>query len=210
MSSNDVIPFRGNRILHILVSWVLLFWCVTAIAPLNRQDWMLENILAITGVAILIFTYRRFQFSNSSYLLITLFLSLHLVGAHYTYSETPFGFWMQEWFGFRRNHYDRLIHFAFGLLLAYPIRELLVRAAGMKAKWSVPVSVFLILSLGALFEIFEMWAALLVSPELGTAYLGTQGDVWDAQQDMFQATLGATCAMLILRLFSNRDGPRRD
>jgi len=210
MSHNGVIPFGDNRPLIALLSWLLFFWIVTAIDPLNRQDWILENILVVSSVLVVLFSYRRFRFSNSSYLLITVFLTLHLVGAHYTYAETPLGFWMQKWFGFERNHYDRLIHFSFGLLLAYPVRELLGRAGNLKSSWSSTVTVLVILSLGAVFEIFEMWAALLVSPELGAAYLGTQGDIWDAQQDMFQATLGAVCAMLILRLYMNRHGPRQD
>ena len=210
MSSHGVIPFQNNRTLQGLTVWLLLFWIGMAIYPLNRQDWLLENIMVITYFIVLAVTYRRFQFSNTSYLLFTLFMSLHLVGAHYTYAETPFGYWMEDWFGFQRNHYDRLIHFSFGLLLAYPIRELLIRAGGMKRSWSYTSAVLIILSLGAVFEIFEMWAALLVSPELGDAYLGTQGDIWDAQQDMLQATLGAICAMVLTRAWQRKSGPSLD
>ena len=88
--------------------------------PLYPRDWLLENLLVFFYAALLIVTYRWFRFSNLSYALFTLFISLHLLGAHYTYSETPFGFWLQDWFGFERNHYDRIVHFCFGLLIAYP------------------------------------------------------------------------------------------
>lgn len=209
MSGDNIISFQTNRLLHYLIVWLMFFWLVMAFNPLNRQDWMLENIMVIAYVVVLVVSYHRFQFSNTSYLLFTLFMSLHLVGAHYTYAETPLGYWMQDWFGLQRNHYDRLIHFSFGMLLAYPIRELLIRAAKIKISWSYTNTVLIILSMGAVFEIFEMWAAMLVSPELGDAYLGTQGDVWDAQQDMLLATLGAICTMAITHLLEGKSGPDR-
>ena len=124
--------FRGNRFLQALLVWLTGLWLVTAIEPFNRRDWLLENLLVIVYGILLIATYRRFAFSNLSYGLFGIFLSLHLVGAHYTYSETPLGFWVQDALDLSRNHYDRLVHFCFGLLIGHPFRELLLRAAGVR------------------------------------------------------------------------------
>ncbi len=199
-------PFRRNRLLQGLVAWLLLFWLVTALAPYNRFDWLLENLLVFICGATLVATYRTFAFSNRSYLLLTLFLTLHLIGAHYTYAETPFGFWLQAWFGFSRNHYDRIVHFAFGLLIAYPMRELLQRLARVRIGWSYFLAVTVVLAFSGLYEIVEAWVAMIVSPELGAAYLGTQGDVWDAQSDMGAAFLGAVAAMIFTWLAARRKG----
>ena len=173
-------PFRTNHILLGLVLWLSVFWVITAIKPLYPRDWLLENLLVFFYSALLIITYRWFRFSNLSYALFTLFLSLHLLGAHYTYSETPFGFWLQDWFGFGRNHYDRIVHFCFGLLIAYPFREILLRQTGVKREWSYFLAVTLVLAFSAFYEVIEGLAATIFSPELGAAYLGTQGDEWDA------------------------------
>ncbi len=157
---------------------------------------MLENLLTYFYGALLILTYRRFKFSNAAYGLFTLFLTLHMIGAHYTYAQTPIGFWMEGWFGFSRNHYDRVVHLAFGLLLAVPMREVMVRIVGVPLRWSRFMAVVMLLAMATFYELLEMWTAILVSPELGDAYLGTQGDVWDAQHDIFLAFFGATLAML--------------
>ena len=143
-------PFSSNRFLQAMILWLVLIGVVTAIEPLYPRDWLLENLLVFIWCGILLFSYRRFQFSNLSYGLFVLFISLHLVGAHYTYSETPFGFWMQDWFGFERNHYDRLVHFTFGLLLAYPMREILLRTSGLKISWSYFIVVNCILAFSAI------------------------------------------------------------
>jgi putative membrane protein len=180
-----------------LLSWYGLLWIVLAIAPRDRQDWLLENLLALTAVAGLAASYRRFQFSTPSYLLITAFLSLHAVGAHYTYAEVPVGFWLQHLFGLSRNPFDRLVHFSYGLLLAYPLREMLIRLAGVRRFWSFYLAVSGMLAQSGLFEIVEAVVAQMVNPELGAAYLGTQGDEWDAQNDMIAATAGALLCMAI-------------
>ena len=196
--------FRSNRLLQGLVAWLAVLWLITAIAPFDRHDWLLENLLVFFYAALLLFTYRRFAFSNRSYVLFTIFLSLHLIGAHYTYAETPFGFWLQDLFDFRRNHYDRLVHFSFGLLIAYPFRELLLRAAGVRPGWSYLLAVTVILAFSGFYEMLEGVVAVIVSPELGAAYLGTQGDEWDAQQDSFQAFCGALLSMCITWLATRR------
>jgi putative membrane protein len=191
------LPFRANRPLQGMLLWLVALWAITAIDPFNRRDWLLENLLVFIYGLLLVVSYRRFAFSNLSYALFTVFLSLHLVGAHYTYSETPFGYWLQDLFALERNHYDRIVHFSFGLLIAYPFRELLLRAAGMRASWSYLLTVSIVLAFSNFYEIIEAIVAEIVSPELGSAYLGTQGDTWDAQKDAFVAFLGAIMAMTI-------------
>ncbi len=193
----NVMPFRTNRPLQGMLIWLVLLWVATAIEPFDRRDWLLENLLVFLYGFLLLITYRRFAFSNLSYGLFTVFLSLHLVGAHYTYAETPPGYWLQELFDLQRNHYDRIVHFSFGLLIAYPFRELLLRAAGVRKSWSYLLAVTLVLAFSGIYEIIEAIVAEIVSPELGSAYLGTQGDEWDSQKDAFEAFVGAVAAMTI-------------
>ena len=190
-------PFRKNRVLQGLVLWLIMIWVITAINPRYPKDWLIENLLVFVYAGLLIFTYRRFQFSNLSYVLFTVFLSLHLFGANYTYAETPLGFWLQPIFDFERNHYDRIVHFSYGLLCAYPFREIFLRQAKVIQSWSFFLAVMGILAFSAFYEVMEAVVAMLVSPELGAAYLGTQGDQWDAQKDSFLAFLGAIIAMLV-------------
>lgn len=190
--------FAENHVLQAFVIWLLGLWIVTAIAPFNRFDWLLENLLVFVYGALLVVTYRRFAFSNLSYGLFTVFLSLHLVGAHYTYSETPLGFWLQEWLDLSRNHYDRIVHFSFGLLLGYPFRELLMRAAGVNRPWSYVLVMVTVLGFSGFYEALEGVVAVIVSPELGAAYLGTQGDEWDAQKDTALAFFGSAVAMTLV------------
>ena len=195
---------QSNRTLQGFIAWLILLWIITAINPLYPSDWLLENVLVFLWGAILVGSYRWFKFSNLSYGLFTVFLSLHLVGAHYTYSETPFGFWLQDLFDFERNHYDRVVHFAFGLLLAYPMREILLRRSGVGSGWAYFLTINCVLAFSAVYEVLEVIAAMIVSPELGNAYLGTQGDEWDAQKDAFLALLGSIIAMGVTRLRAGR------
>lgn len=187
---------RNTPLLSGLLLWYGLLWTWLAIAPVNRRDWLLENLLAFALVLLLLLTYRRFQLSNASYCLITLFMTLHATGAHYTYAEVPLGFWIQDFLSLSRNPFDRIVHFAYGILLAYPVREILMRLAGVQGLWPYSLSVSVILAQSGLFEIIESIVAALVSPELGNAYLGTQGDEWDAQKDMAAAFGGAALAMI--------------
>ena len=136
-----VIPgFRYNRFLLGLLLWLVALWVA------------MENVLVFIYAILLIATYPRFRFSNLSYGLFGVFLSLHLVGAHYTYSETPFGFWLQEMFDLSRNHYDRIVHFSFGLLIAYPFREFLRRVTGMRVGWSYLFAVVTVLAFSGFYD----------------------------------------------------------
>ena len=123
---------------------------------------------------------------------------LHVIGSHYTYSEVPFGYTLQHWLGASRNMYDRLVHFSFGFLLAYPVREMFMRMARVKGFWSYYLPLDLTLSFSALYEIIEWLTAKNVSGAAGLAFLGAQGDVWDAQKDMLMAGIGALIAMCVV------------
>ena len=184
-----------------------LLFAALAIAPWHRADWALENALvAVFVVAVTVSaTYRRLTLSRVSYTLIFLFLCLHEVGAHYTYAEVPYDEWWKsltgETFnsliGWERNNFDRVIHFSYGLLLAYPVREVFWRVASARGFWSYFLPLDLTMSTSMMFELFEWGAAEIFGGELGQAYLGTQGDVWDAHKDMALASCGALVAMLI-------------
>ena len=196
--------FRRNRVLQGLVVWLSLVWVAAAISPFDRFDWLLENVLVFVYALVLVASYRRFAFSNVSYALFAAFLTLHLVGSHYTYAETPIGYSLKEIFSLSRNPYDRIVHFAYGLLLAYPLYELLRRAGRLSISWAAFMAVNLILSSSGFYEVVEGMVAVAVSPELGNAYLGTQGDVWDAQRDMLAATAGSVLAMVIAMAYAKR------
>jgi putative membrane protein len=201
-------PSRKSQ-LALIVGMLLLIWLWAAINPLSREDWLLENLLVFFFAGLLLATYRRFAFSLTAYWLFALFIGMHLYGSHYTYSETPLGFWFQEAFALDRNHYDRLVHFSFGLLLVYPLRELLQRSAGLSGRWLAILSLALVMAMSALYEQVEMLAAVLVSPELGSAFLGTQGDEWDAQKDSALAMLGALSLLLLLALGKSHEPASR-
>lgn len=189
--------FKNNRLLQFLAVLYLAVWIVCAIRPLHPDDWLLENVLVFVFVPVLVSTYRRFPLSDLSYLLITAFMALHAVGAHYTYAEVPLGFWMQETMQFSRNHFDRIVHFSFGLFMAYPIREIFLRVVHARGFWAYYLPLDVTLAFSGLYEIVEWAAASMTNPELGAAYLGIQGDEWDAQKDMGLAALGALICMVV-------------
>jgi putative membrane protein len=199
-------PFRSNRLLQGLILWLVVLWIITAIEPYNRRDWLLENLLVFIYGGLLIVTYRRFAFTNLSYLLFGIFLSLHMVGAHYTYTEMPLGNWLQDTFDLSRNHYDRVVHFSYGLLNAYAFRDIFMRAAGVRPGWSYFMPVVGVLAFSGFYEFLEAIITYIVSPELGDIYLGAQGDIWDAEKDAFLAFSGAIISMSILWLYHQRHG----
>jgi putative membrane protein len=189
----------------LLAATFLAVFVALAIDPHDRADWALENALVVVFIAAMALAFRRFAFSRLSYTLIFLFLCLHEVGAHYTYSEVPYDAWTRTLFGvsldelldWRRNHFDRLVHFLYGLLLAYPVRELFLRVASVRGFWGYFLPLDLTMSTSMIFELFEWGAAEFFGGDLGVAYLGTQGDQWDAQKDMALASLGALVAMSV-------------
>lgn len=183
-----------------------------AINPIDRFDWALENVLVLVFIVGLVLTLGRFPLSRVSYTLIFIFLFLHEIGSHYTYALVPYDDWFKSLtgstfnslLGFERNHFDRLVHFCYGLLLAYPIREIFIRIAKVKGFWSYFLPLDLTMSTSMLYELVEWAVAEIFGGELGQAYLGTQGDIWDAHKDMALASLGALIAMSIVAAINIR------
>jgi putative membrane protein len=172
-----------------------VWWMALAIQPVDRSTWLLENSLSLGAIALLAVLHRRLPFSRVSYTLIFVFLCLHTLGAHYTYSEVPYREWIPALAGSERNHYDRAVHFSYGLLLAYPVREVYLRVADARGFWGYFLPLDLTMSTSMIYELIEWGAAVVFGGDVGQSYLGTQGDEWDAHKDMALASLGALAAM---------------
>lgn len=187
-------PHASNRFLGILLGIYLVLFSVCAVAPVDRGTWFAENltvwiILGVIGVL----WFRGIRFSPLSYALMSVLVYLHTIGGHYTFSEVPFGF-VTELFGFERNHYDRMAHFTVGFY-AFPIAEWLWRkrlVANRFLLFTYPV--FVIATIAMSYELVEWWYAAGANVADAAAYLGSQGDIWDAQKDMLADTLGALVA----------------
>jgi putative membrane protein len=192
----EVLVRRRLYLLALFLAFAAV-WVWAAIRPVFPDDWLLENYLVFAGVPLIVVLGRWFRLSLISYTLLTLFMILHVVGSHYTYAEVPFGLTLQRWVGADRNMYDRLVHFCFGFLVAYPVREVFIRISRARGVWNYYLPIELTLAFSAIYEIIEWLAAVKVNPEAGLAFLGAQGDVWDAQKDMGLAGLGAILAMAI-------------
>jgi putative membrane protein len=189
------VPFRDNRFLHGLCIAFLIIWVVSVIHPRMFEDWLLENGLVFALVGLLIATYRVLPLSQLSYLFICVYLCMHEWGAHSMYASVALGEWMKPLIHATRNDYDRVVHFAFGLLLAYPEREMLMRKANLRGFWNIWIPVVFSLGLGAAYEIIEAVTAVVASPDAGDAFLGLQGDPWDTQKDMFMGFAGSVVSM---------------
>lgn len=191
-------PFASNRLLQVITVSFAAIWISTLTGTTDLNNWMLENTLTILFLIFLVTTFRTYQFSDLSYLLIFVYLSLHVYGSKYTYAENPFGYWIKDLFDAQRNHYDRIVHFCFGFLLAYPMRELFLKwlKYPIIVAWVLPVEVTL--SISGFYELIEWAVADVFFQAQGQAYLGTQGDVWDAQKDIFLAFSGAILATTVV------------
>jgi len=197
-----------RRYVLILAALYAALWIALAINPPDREAWTLENALVGLFVLVLVASYRRFPLSRISYTLIFVYLCVHAIGAHYTYSLVPYDAWseslfglsLNELFGWERNHFDRIVHFLYGLLLAYPLREVFLRIADVRGFWGYFLPLDITMSTSMIYELVEWGAAEFFGGELGAAYLGTQGDIWDAHKDMALASLGAIIAMTITAL----------
>jgi len=176
-------------------------------------------VLLVLGVVVLLATRKRLPLSCISYTMILVFVCLHIIGAHYTYAEVPYdaafrrltGSSFNELIGWKRNNYDRVVHFSYGLLLAYPIRELFLRVANVRGFWGYFLPLDLTMSTSMLYELIEWLSAVAFGSGLGAAFLGSQGDEWDAQKDMALASLGALIAMTVTAIvnsISQRDFAR--
>jgi putative membrane protein len=183
---------------QLLLALTLLCLVLSSIHPLDRLTWWLEVSWVLVGIPILIVTHRRFPLTLLLYRLLFLHALILIVGGHYTYERVPLGDWVRDIFHLHRNHYDRLGHFAQGFVPAILAREILLRRSPLvPGKWLFFLVVSVCLAFSAFFEMIEWWAALL-GGEATNAFLGSQGDVWDAQWDMFWALIGAITAQTVL------------
>jgi len=188
-----------------LLILALLLGLALAFDPNDRKAWALENAAAAATLVGLVATWRRFPFSKLSYTTIFVMFVLHEIGAYYTYSEVPYDAWFQSltgksldaMFGFERNQYDRFVHFCYGLLVAYPIREFVVRVVDVRGFWGYFFPLDVVMSTSMIYELIEWATAAIFGGGLGQAFLGTQGDEWDAHKDMLLASLGAFTALAI-------------
>jgi len=198
--SRTRMPLSKNLWLWVFLVIFSLVWVNSFAGTTDLSNWLLENTLTFIFLLFLIGTFKKYQFSDLSYLLICLYLCLHVYGSKYTYAENPFGYYLQDVFNSSRNHYDRIVHFGFGFLLAYPMREMFLKWFKFPSwvAWALPIEITL--SISAFYELIEWAVADIFFSELGDAYLGTQGDVWDAQKDVFLAFLGAILATTLVSL----------
>jgi len=193
-------PFRTNYWLMTFIVVFMAIWVSTFLGTSDMSNWLLENTLVFLFLGFLLLTHRKYQFSDLSFLLICIYLCLHVYGSKYTYAENPLGYWLKDQLHWSRNHYDRIVHFSFGFLLAYPMREMFLRWLRYPrwVSWLLPIEITL--SVSAFYELIEWAVADVFFPAQGDAYLGTQGDIWDAQKDIFLAFLGAIIATTIVSL----------
>ncbi len=195
-----------NTTKHVILLFVFCgVWLSTLIGTNDLANWFLENTLVFLFLFVLFISYKKFKFSLISYVLICIYLCMHVYGSKYTYAENPLGYWLKDLFQMERNNYDRIVHFSFGFLLAYPMHDYFRNWFQWPAWvcWVLPCEITI--SFSGLYEVIEWAVAEVLFPAQGVAYLGIQGDVWDPQKDMGLAFSGAVISMIISYLFHKRN-----
>jgi len=205
-----MVPLESDRrplLILLAFSSVVLAW--SAYRPYSYDVWVFEVSLGLVGLAVLTVTYPRFRFSNLVYILVGIHFAILCIGAKYTYAEMPLFNWLRDTFGLPRNYYDRVGHFAQGFIPAIIVREILIRKTDLKPRKMVGfLSVAVCLAASAFYEFIEWWVVIFLYPNEGAEWLGLQGDIWDAQCDMFMAFLGATLSVLLLTRLHDRSMAR--
>ncbi len=192
------IETRGNREPAVLLFLTGVALVVSGLSPFDRGTWFMEVAPVFIGVPLLLATFKRFRLTQLLYRLIFLHALILILGGHYTYAKVPLGFWVQELFDLSRNHYDRLGHLAQGFIPAILAREILVRTSALRpGRWLFFICISICLAFSAFYELLEWWAAVSLG-ESADAFLGTQGDMWDTQWDMFLALCGASLSLTLL------------
>jgi putative membrane protein len=202
MTTQTEINNPSKKLKIILLFVFVVFWLILSINPVDSTMWIAENTLMLIGLIFIIKFGNSLNLSNASYVFIFLFFILQTIGAHYTYSLVPWGFEVQDYFNLSRNHYDRLVHFSFGLLLVIPVKEYLSTHIIIKNKTIFSlILIFIFLGIGGLYEIIEWSYALFDGSENTVNFLGEQGDKWDAQQDIALAGLGALITLVLHTMY---------
>lgn len=180
---------------YILAISFFIFFILLGISPVDRAVWIVEVVPIVAIYLALVFTFKKFQFTNTSYTLMLVWLVWHTIGGHYTFANVPFDF-ITNLFDFQRNHFDRVGHFSIGFF-AYPMAEFLLRKKYANLIVTLVFSLFFIMSIACSYEIIEWAYAVLDGGDTGIEFLGSQGDIWDAQKDMLADTLGAITSLLL-------------
>ncbi len=197
-----------NEPFILLLTGILLL-AFTAIQPHDYATWWMETAPIFIALPILVVTYKTYTLTPLLYRLLFLHALILMVGGHYTYAEVPLGYWMQDWFGFARNNYDKIGHLAQGFIPAMLFRELLLRSSPLKqGKLLFTLVVASCLAVSASYELIE-WAAAEMMGQGADAFLGTQGYAWDTQSDMLMALIGAISAQVVLGKVQDRQLERR-
>jgi len=205
--SRKITPSKTE--LLVLLCLYLIGFSLLAINPHDRADWAIENLFPIAQLTALIIAYRHFKFTRLAYYMIFIYLFVQSWGGHFTYAEAaPFN-WLRDHFHLKRNDYDRLAHFMLGFLVAIPVREILMQVIQTSRRWLAFITASIILAIGAFYEFIEWWVAVLATPNLGDKFLGTQGDIWDTQWDMFLALVGAICTLALFQRLHDRQLNKR-
>ena len=186
-----------SRLAAVLLAFALVALVVSGVRPHDRATWLLEVAPVLIAAPILIATYRRFPLTDLVYIIIALDAIVLIVGGAYTYARVPLGFWLQEWFHLARNPYDRIGHFMQGVTPALVAREIFLRGGYVSGRRMLPfLAACVALAISAFYELIEWWTALALG-QGADAFLGTQGDPWDTQEDMFCALIGAIVALAV-------------
>jgi putative membrane protein len=206
------VPFSYYR-MPLLLLFIVTLVCIATVIdpPAGRLNWLLEVGPGLAGIFVLFLLYRRFPMSHMVYFCVFLHMFILLYGGYYTYAQTPLGNWAKDAFGLSRNHYDRIGHIALGVFPAFIIREVLLRKTPLqRGGWLFFIIISIVLAVAAFWELLEWWVALIVASDVGQAFLGSQGDIWDAQWDMFLALVGAVVALPILSGLHDRSMTKLD
>jgi len=187
--------FRRNRPLHLMIILFIAVFIILSLKPVDRFEWWFENITSLITVILLTVTYNKNRLTGLSYACVLICLILHALGAHFTYLNCPIGNWMKVLFGFRRNNYDRLVGFSFGLLVSFPVMESLYQRLWLRYIHACILSGVIILSVCAMFQLYEMYCSMLLTPKHAFIFLGIQSDIWDAQNDIAAGFIGSVVSM---------------
>ena len=189
---------RPNNFLIRLVGVFFLLWVFTFLLTSDRTNWLIENLLVILLTPMVVFILSAWGLQRATYYFLFAFATLHVIGSQYAYANVPFGIWVQDTFHLLRNPYDRMVHFSFGFLIAFPLQDIIIQKYKVSGWRQYIMPVEIILSLSAFFELIEWFIGGVLMPDCEKTYVGTQGDIWDAQKDMAMALLGACLIMAIV------------
>jgi putative membrane protein len=198
--------FSNNRSLHAMILFFVIVFIILSVNPADSCEWWVENITLLLVVLLLTVTYNKNKLTCSSYFCILICMLLHALGAHYTYPHCPIGNWMNIIFGFKRNNYDRIVGFAFGFFASFPVSESLYRKLWVRYIHACILSVAVILSACALYQLYEMCISMLLTAGYAAPFPGMQSDMWDAQNDIAAGFLGTMLSMggcILSRIIKN-------